>query len=75
MLFVFSSKRHGNTIEKLEKDADSRRDNIGKYQQQLQQMMMKQAGKWRTDMLTTIKDKVWILISVFFFYAWLLCIY
>lgn len=50
-------KRHGNTIEKLEKDAESKRDNIGKYQQQLQQMMMKQAGKWRTDALNSIKDE------------------
>lgn len=41
----FYRKRHGNTIEKLEKDADSKRENIGKYQQQLQQMMLKQAGK------------------------------
>ncbi|XP_045592096.1 prefoldin subunit 6 [Procambarus clarkii] len=38
-------KRHENTMEKLDKDSDSKRDSIGKLQQQMQQMMMKQMGK------------------------------
>ena len=50
------SKRHGNTIDKLEKDAESKRDNIGKHQQQLQQMMVKQAAKWGRPPSST-KDK------------------
>ncbi|KAG7166647.1 prefoldin subunit 6-like [Homarus americanus] len=38
-------KRHDNTMEKLEKDSESKRDSIGKLQQQMQQLMMKQMGK------------------------------
>nr|XP_053643654.1 prefoldin subunit 6-like [Cherax quadricarinatus] len=38
-------KRHDNTMDKLEKDADAKRESIGMLQQQMQQMIRKQMGK------------------------------
>jgi len=38
-------KRHESTMEKLDKEQDSKKESLGKIQQQLQQMMVKAAAK------------------------------
>ncbi|XP_071542253.1 prefoldin subunit 6-like [Panulirus ornatus] len=38
-------KRHDNTMEKLEKESEVKRESIVKFQEQMQQMIVKQMGK------------------------------